>query len=54
MPSLNSSTAHYTLRSCLDEGPLAVVKAADKDNEEMWWRLDEKNGDPANDNRRDY
>ena len=47
MPSLNSSTAHYTLRSCLDEGPLAVVKGVDNDNEEMWRRLNEKHGDPA-------
>ena len=47
MPSLNSSTENYTLRSCLDEGPPAVVKGADKENEEMWRRLDGKNGDPA-------
>lgn len=47
MPSLNSSTAPYTLRSCLGKEPLAVVKGVDDDIEEMWKRLDEKYGDPA-------
>ena len=43
MASLNSSTAHYSLRSCLCEGPLGV----DNDVDEMWPRLDKKYGDPA-------
>ena len=47
MVSLNSSTAHYSLRSCLCEGPLGVVKGVDKDVDEMWPRLDKKYGDPA-------
>ena len=47
MPSLNSSTAPYTLRSCLCEGPLAVVRGVDDNIDEMWRRLDEKYGDPA-------
>ena len=47
MPSLNSSTACYTLRSCLCEGPLVVVRGVDDDIDEMWRRLDEKYGDPA-------
>ena len=47
MPSLNSSTAPYTLPSCLCEGPLAVVRGVDDDIDEMWRRLDEKYGDPA-------
>ena len=47
MPSLNSSTAPYTLRSCLGKEPLAVVKGVDDDIEETWKRLDEKYGDPA-------
>ena len=36
MPSLNSSTAPYTLRSCLCEGPLTVVRGVDDDIDEMW------------------
>ena len=47
MASLNSSTAHYSLFSCLCEGPLAVVKGADNDIHEVWRRLDKKYGDPA-------
>ena len=47
MPSLNSSTACYTLRSCLCEGPLAVVRGVDDDIDEMWRHLEEKYGDPA-------
>ena len=47
MPSLNSNTAPYTLRSCLGKEPLHVVKAVDDDIEEIWRRLDEKYGDPA-------
>ena len=47
MPSLNSNTAPYTLRSCLCEGPLAVVRGVDDDIDEMWRRLDEKYGYPA-------
>ena len=47
MPSLNSSTAPYTLRFCPCEGPLAVVRGVDDDMDEMWRRLDEKYGDPA-------
>ena len=47
MPSLNSATAPYTLRSCLGKEPLAVVKGVDDDITEMWKRLDEKYGDPA-------
>ena len=47
MPSLNSATAPYTLRSCLGKEPLAVVKRVDDDIMEMWKRLDEKYGDPA-------
>ena len=47
MPSLNSITAPYTLRSCLYEEPLAVVRGVDDDIDEMWRRLDEKYGDPA-------
>ena len=46
MPSLNSSTAPYTLHSCLCEGPLAVVRGVDNDIE-MWRRLDETYGDSA-------
>ena len=48
MASLNSSTAHYNLRSCLCEGPLGVVKGVDNDVDEMWQRLDKKCGDPYN------
>ena len=44
MASLNSSTTHYSLRSCLCEGPLGV----DNDVDEMWPRLDKKYGDPYN------
>ena len=47
MASLNSSTAHYSLRSCLCEGPLGVVKGVDNDVDEMWPHLDKKYGDPA-------
>ena len=47
MASLNSSTAHYSLRSCLCEGPLGVVKGVHNDVDEMWPRLDKKYGDPA-------
>ena len=47
MLSLDSSTALYTLRSYLCEGPLAVVRGVDDDIDEMWRRLDEKYGDPA-------
>ena len=42
MKSLNSSTAPYTLRSCLGKDPLAVVKGVDDDIDEMWKRLDER------------
>ena len=48
MARLNSSTAHYSLRSCLCEGPLGVVKGVDNDVDEMWQRLDKKCGDPYN------
>ena len=47
MPSLNSATAPYTLRSCLGKEPLAVVKGVDDDITEKWKRLDEKYGDPT-------
>ena len=47
MPSLNSSTACYILRSCLCEGPLVVVRGVDDDIDETWRHLDEKYGDPA-------
>ena len=47
MPSLNSSTACYTLCSCLCEGPLVVMKGVDDDIDETWRHLDEKYGDPA-------
>ena len=47
MASLNSSTTHYSLRSCLCEGPLGVVKGVNNDVDEMWPRLDKKYGDPA-------
>ena len=47
MPSLNSSTAPYTLRFASAKGPLVVVERDDDDIDEMWPRLDEKYGDPA-------
>ena len=47
MPSLNSATAPYTLRSCFGKEPLVVVKGVDDDITEKWKRLDEKYGDPT-------
>ncbi|KAJ7337869.1 hypothetical protein OS493_008027 [Desmophyllum pertusum] len=41
MPSLNSSTAPYTLRSCLGKEPLAVVKGVDDDIKEIWTKKEE-------------
>ena len=47
MPSVNSDSACYILRSCLGKEPTDAVKGVEDDIQEMWKRLDEKYGDPA-------
>ena len=47
MPSVNSDSPCYILRSCLGKEPTDAVKGVEDDIQEMWKRLDERYGDPA-------
>ena len=47
VPSISESQQSYVLKSCLSGVPLDIVKNVDDNIDEMWFRLDDKYGEPT-------